>query len=412
MENWLLENPLDPIMVRYSNMQPMDELTKRKWAASEALAIGRGGENRVFEATGISRATIRRGIQEIQARKDPNFNQDEINDRIRQPGGGRKKITEKYLDLLPNLHAIIDPITSRDTMKVVKGTSLSTYKISDSLKILGFPICPDTVGKILKEEGFSLQVTHKSIEGNPSLELDAQFLFINESINSFISLNQPIISIDAKKKELVGNISNKSQEWHKKGEPVKVNVYDFLDLGEGKVAPFGVYDISYNESLVSLGTNHDTAEFAVATIRKWWDNIGKFRYNDNPTKMLILADGGGSNSSRSRLWKQSLQNLVNEISMPIYVSHYPPGTSKYNKIEHRMFSYISINWRGKPLLNLNIILNLIQNTTTKTGLKIYSLIDDNQYKIGIKIPDSEFKKININYLNESKLNYRIYPQQK
>jgi hypothetical protein len=391
-------------------MQPMDELTKRKWAASEALAIGRGGENRVSEATGISRATIRRGMQEIQARKDPDFKQDELNNRIRQPGGGRKKITEKYLDLLPNLHAIVDPITSGDPMKVVKWTSLSTYKISDSLKSLGFPISPDTVGKILKEESFCLQVTHKSIEGKPSLERDAQFLFINESINSFISLNQPIISIDSKKKELAGNFSNKGQEWHKKGEPVKVNIYDFLDLGEGKVAPFGVYDIFYNECLVSLGTNHDTAEFAVATIRKWWDNIGKFRYNDNPTKMLILADGGGSNSSRSRLWKQSLQNLVNDISIPIYVSHYPPGTSKYNKIVQLMFSYIYFNWRGKPLLNLNIILNLIQNTTNKPGLKIYSLLNNNQYRIGIKISDSEFKKINVDYLTENKLNYCIYPQ--
>jgi hypothetical protein len=410
MENWPSQNPLDLIKVRYSTMQPMDEVTKRKWAASEALAIGRGGENRVFEATGISRATIRRGIQEIQARKDSNLKQNELNTRIRNPGGGRKSIKDKYKDLLPNLHAIVDPITSGDPMKVVKWSSLSTYKISDQLNFLGFPICPDTVAKILKEEGYSLQVTHKSIEGKPSLERDAQFIFINDSINNFTSLNQPVISIDAKKKELVGNFSNKGQEWRKKGEPVNVNVYDFLDLGEGKVAPFGVYDISYNEGLVSLGTNHDTAEFAVATIRKWWDNIGKLRYHDNHTKMLILADGGGSNSSRSRLWKQSLQILSNDISIPIYVSHYPPGTSKYNKIEHRMFSYISINWRGKPLLNLRIILNLIQNTTTKTGLKIHSLIDDYQYKIGIKISDKEFKQINIEYLTENKLNYCISPQ--
>jgi hypothetical protein len=410
MENWPSQNPLDLIKARYSIMQPMDEVTRRKWAASEALTLGRGGENRVFEATGISRTTIRRGIQEAQARKDSNLNQNRSKTRIRQPGGGRKSIKDKYIELLPNLHAIVDPITPGDPMKVVKWSSLSTYKISNQLNFQGFPICPDTVGKILKEEGFSLQVTHKSIEGKPSLERDAQFIFINESINNFTSLNQPVISIDAKKKELVGNFSNKGQEWRKKGEPVVVNVYDFLDLGEGKVAPFGVYDISFNEGLVSLGTNHDTAEFAVATIRKWWEKIGKLRYNDNLTKMLILADGGGSNSSRSRLWKQSLQNLANEIYIPIYVSHYPPGTSKYNKIEHRMFSYISINWRGKPLLSLNIILNLIKNTTTKTGLKIQSLVDDYQYKIGIKIPDKEFKQINIEYLTENKLNYCISPQ--
>jgi hypothetical protein len=410
MENELQKSAdTDRIKTRYQAMLPMDEPTTRKWAGSEALAIGRGGETRVSEATGISRTTIRRGIKEIKEKFNDNFTDIRYKYKLRSPGGGRKRLTEQNPSILADLHGLIDPVTSGDPMSNVKWTSSSTYKLSEQLNNLGYKICPDSVGKLLKEENYSLQANLKTIEGKPSPERDYQFKFIENIISEFQCYNQPIISIDAKKKELIGNFSNKGREWHKKGEPIKVNVYDFLDLGQGKVTPYGIYDLTYNEGLVNIGINHDTAEFATATIDKWWQNIGIERYNKSVTKLLILADGGGSNSSRSRLWKYCLQNLANKFQFPLYISHYPPGTSKYNKIEHRMFSYISINWRGKPLTTFSIILNLIANTTTVTGLKIYSMIDYKNYDLGIKISEEDFNKINITYNSENKLNYFISP---
>lgn len=410
MESELQKSPVvDMIKTRYQAMLPMDEATKRKWAGSEAVAIGRGGESRVFEATGISRTTIRKGVNEIKEKLNNNSIENSHQSKIRAPGGGRKKIIELNPSILADLNGLVEPVTSGDPMHDVKWVSTSTYKLAERLSELGYKISPDSVGNLLKKENYSLQANLKSIEGVHSPERDYQFDFIQSMISDFQSCGQPIISIDAKKKELIGNFANKGREWHKSKEPINVNVYDFLNLGEGKVTPYGVYDITYNEGFVNIGLNHDTAEFAAASIQKWWLNIGKERYDNCATKLLILADGGGSNSSRTRLWKYCLQNLANKFEIPIYVSHYPPGTSKYNKIEHRMFSYISINWRGKPLTSFSVILNLIANTTTKTGLKIYPIIDHQIYEIGKKISDDDFKKINITFTSKNKLNYCISP---
>jgi transposase len=411
MKNELSQlSTVDLLKWRYHAMQPLDEATKRRWAGIEALTIGRGGENLVFEATGISRTTIRKGMNEVREKTDDDLIEKQAKTRIRTPGGGRKSLVTTNPAILAILHSLLEPVTSGDPMNNNRWTSASTYKLADQLNSLGYKISPDSVGNLLKSEGYSLQANLKSIEGEHSADRDYQFEFINKTIEYFKEYNQPIISIDAKKKELVGNFANKGKEWHKKQDPIKVNVYDFIDLGEGKVTPFGVYDINYNEGLVNLGITHDTAEFAAESVKKWWFTIGIQRYNNSATKLLILSDGGGSNSSRSRLWKFCLQDLANTFKIPIYVSHYPPGTSKYNKIEHRMFSYISINWRGKPLLSFRVVLNLIANTTTNTGLKIHSILDDHDYQIGKKVTNEEFDSINITYTSDqNKLNYCIKP---
>jgi hypothetical protein len=385
---------------------------KRKWAASEALTIGRGGVLWVHMATGISKNTIRKGIEETNVSLPCGENDDKVSTtRIRAIGGGRKQLIESDPSLLVDLHMVMDPITSGDPMNILKYTSHSTYNISKELNLRGHSVSPDTVGRLLKKENYSLQATAKTIEGGYDPNRDSQFNFINSMISIFTRLHQPIISVDAKKKELVGNFANKGKEWQKKGEPINVHVYDFLDLGDGKATPYGIFDINYNEGFVNVGMSHDTAIFATESIKKWWLNIGAIRYNNSASKLLILADGGGSNSSRNRSWKLYIQNFANIIKMPIYICHYPPGTSKYNKIEHRMFSYISINWRGRPLTTFRIIVNLIASTTTNNGLKIHAELDSNIYEIGKKVSDADFDNINIKYSNiNPKYNYCIRPQ--
>lgn len=401
------------IKLRYTSMLPMDEATKRKWAASEALAIGWGGESLVSQATGISRTTIRKGIHEVKEDKvtDSTGETKLIKRTIRAFGGGRKKLIQLTPSILADLHGIIEPVTSRDPIKNTKWPPKSTYKIAAELSLLGYKISPDTVRRLLKERYYGLQSNLKSIESINNTEINKQFIYINNIISIFKNLNYPIISVDINKKELVSCLSNNITEWQKNSELIKVNIYNFLDSGIGKAAPFGVYDIQYNKELVNIDINHDTAEFAVETIKKWWINIGKIRYDNSPSKLLILTNSDGSNLSRSRLWRFNLQKFANMTNMKIYVCHYPPGISKYNKIELRMFSYISINYREKPITSFNIIVNVIENTTKK-NTKTYALLDKNKYDVGSKISNKDFNTINIKFspYYKSKFNYCISPK--
>lgn len=382
----------------------LDERSRRVWCGVEALSYGYGGVMLVHLATGMSRKTIRKGKLESQA-DEPSVSLD----RIRAKGGGRKLKTHDHPDLVEQIERLIQPHTKGDPMNPLRWTSKSTYRIATELNKLGFEIHPGTVGSILREQGYSLQLNKKEKEGEQHIDRDAQFEFINNRVTSQIASGWAAISVDTKKKELVGNYRNGGREYHIKGNAPKVKVHDFADKELGKVAPYGVYDINVNEGWVSVGTSSDTAAFAVNTIREWWYKMGEKLYRDTP-RLLITADGGGSNSSRSRLWKVELQKLAEELGMIIDVSHLPPGTSKWNKIEHKMFCFITQNWRGKPLITRQAIVQLIGNTTTKSGLKIMSALDERKYEKGIKVTDDQMEQINL-VRNEfhGEWNYSIYP---
>jgi hypothetical protein len=397
---------LKMLQARYTAMLPMDEVTKRKWAAAEASAIGRGGERLVSLATKISRNTVKKGLQELNNKSEITESELSRQKRLRSFGGGRKSLVDTDPRILAQIHSLVEPVTFGTPENDIKYKSLSTYNIAAALKELGYAITAKTVGKILKAEGYSLQVLKKTKEGGDHPDRDEQFHYINKLINKFKKNKCPIISVDSKKKELVGDFFNKGREWHLKGEPVTVKVYDFIDEG-GKAVPYGVFDIVNNEGYVSVGTNHDTSEFAAEAIARWWNKLGKQRFK-NSKQILILADGGGSNSSRSNLWKSALKQLSKKLKLSIFMSHYPPGTSKWNKIEHKMFSYISINWRGKPLLSFDVIIKLISSTTTENGLKILAEVDESDYEIGKRISKSELANLGINSAKfHSDWNYSI-----
>ncbi len=343
----------------------------------------------VHRATGLSRKTIKRGQLESQSTASP-----VQLSRVRASGGGRKQQQEKWPELLEQIEALIQPFTKGDPMNPLKWTAKSTYRIAAELGERGYQITANTVGRLLKQNGYSLQLNRKEKEGGQHQDRDAQFRLINERIIDQLATGGAAISVDTKKKELVGEFKNGGREYHPKGKAPKVNVHDFADKELGKVAPYGIYDININQGWVSVGVSSDTAAFAVNTIREWWDKMGRSRYQGTK-RLLITADGGGSNSSRSRLWKVELQNLANELGMVIEVCHLPPGTSKWNRIEHKMFRFIAQNWRGKPLITQQAIVQLIAHTTTKSGLKIESALDERTYEKGIKITDAQMASLNL-----------------
>lgn len=396
---------------KFSLMKPdLDEKGRRHWAACEALELGHGGIKAVAQATGLGERTVRRSCKEI--RKNTVLS-DQYQHRTRLPGGGRKPLTEHDPELVRGLEALVEPTTRGDPMCPLRWTCKSTRKLADALSVQGHAVSHSKVAQLLRNLGYSLQGTRKSLEGAAHPNRNAQFRYINRCVKVFQRASLPVISVDAKKKELVGSFANKGQEYRPKGEPEQVRTHDFADKELGKVCPYGVYDITDNLGWVSVGIDHDTAQFAVESIRRWWNHMG-FACYSHAKALLITADGGGSNSSRNRLWKVELQKLADKINLIIYVRHFPPGTSKWNKIEHRMFCHITENWRGRPLINHEVIVNLIANTTTKSGLKIQAELDKNSYPTGISISDQELEAVNLipAKFHGKDWNYAVKPKQK
>ena len=392
---------------KYKKILPyLNEKQTRIVLAAEAESMGRGGLSKVSKLTGISRITLNMGIKELALSATVDTLK---NERIRKSGGGRKKATEKNKNLAIVLEKIVSPHTMGDPMKPLLWTNKSLRNISDELKNLGYNISHKLVGVILKESGYSLQGNRKTDEGSNHVDRDAQFKYINDIAADFLLLDDPVISVDCKKKELVGNFKNDGKEWLPTGNPTTVKVYDFIDKDLGKAIPYGVYDIGNNEGWVSVGISHDTASFAVSTIRSWWYEMGEEKFSKS-NRIFITADGGGSNSSRSRLWKIELQVLADEICKEITVSHFPPGTSKWNKIEHRLFSHITMNWRARPLTSIQLVVDLIASTKTTKGLKVKSKLDKSTYEKGIKISDEKLGRINIKKSDfHGEWNYTIVP---
>lgn len=366
----------------------LNEKGKRLWAAVEATSYGRGGFNAVCMATGLSTATLAKGMKELQ---EATYSKTE---RVRIAGGGRKKLSKKYPELLEALEKLVDPTAKGDPESHLRWTSKSVRHLAKSLKMHGFSISHQTTAALLHELGYSLQVNQKSLQGTSHEDRDNQFRFINNYVSGMQNCDQPAISVDTKKKEIIGNYKNHGQEYQKKDQPIKVNDHDFPDPRLGKVVPYGIYDIGKNKGWVSVGISADTAQFAVNTIRTWWYKMGMQSY-PGAKELLITADCGGSNGYRVKLWKVELQKLANELNLKIHICHFPPGTSKWNKIEHRLFSYISKNWRGKPLITRETVVNLIANTRTNKGLEVQAVLDENEYISGIKVEDAEIKRLNI-----------------
>ena len=364
----------------------------RLWASAEARSLGHGGIKMMAQITGLGRETVARGIRELAAASDAETSLPPH--ASRRQGGGRKKLTSKDPTLLADLDSLVSPATRGHPESALLWTAKSTAKLAAELQAMGHPISERSVATLLKELGYSLQAMSKTKEGGNHIERNAQFEHIAAMVLEFQSQGQPVVSVDAKKKELVGTFANKGREWQPKGQPEAANVYDFIDKELGKVTPYGVYDLSHNIGWVSVGIDHDTAEFAVETLRRWWREMGSALYPE-AKRLLITADGGGSNGSRVRLWKVALQQLCLETGLEISVCHFPPGTSKWNKIEHRMFSFISLNWRGRALATRQIIVNLIGETTTKTGLKIHAALDEGHYPTGRKVADKEMEELNL-----------------
>jgi len=371
----------------------LDERSRRIWAATEALAIGHGGIKAVAKATGIAESTIRIGKKELQQGISTKHTEG-FPRRIRQKGGGRKPLTEFDNSLVSALDALVEPGARGDPMSPLRWTCKSTRKLAKELKKQGHSVSHTKVAQLLRTLGYSLQGTRKTKEGSTHPDRNSQFEYIYEKVKSFQKVGHPVISVDAKKKELIGDFANKGKEYQPKGSPEPVRVYDFLDKKLGKITPYGVYDEFTNSGWVSVGVDHDTAQFAVESIRRWWVKMGCKAY-PRATELLITADGGGSNGSRCRLWKVELQKLVNETGLSVSVSHFPPGTSKWNKIEHRMFSHITENWRGRPLISREVVVNLIANVSTTAGLHIQAALDLNEYPTGIKVSDDQMKSLNL-----------------
>jgi len=382
----------------------LDERSRRLLAAAESKAWGSGGISAVCRATGVSRQVIRQGLRELaQPRAHPAG-------RIRRPGGGRKKATHKDPTLVADLEKLVEPTTRGHPETCLRWTCNSVRKLANDLNRMGHRVSYPVVAELLHGLGYSLQANRKTQEGDSHPDRNAQFEYIEGRVQRYLALHQPVISVDTKKKELVGDFKNGGREWRPKGTPEKVRVHDFVVPELGRAAPYGVYDLAGNTGWVSVGVDHDTASFAVETIRRWWCALGQEKY-PRAKKLLITADGGGSNGSRVRLWKLELQRLADETGLAIAVSHFPPGTSKWNKIEHRLFSFISKNWRGQPLSSLKVIVNLIAGTTTKKGLKVHAAIDDRSYPAGIKVPDSEMAEIKLRReAFHGEWNYEILPR--
>lgn len=390
----------------------VNERALRICMAADALALGHGGVSFIANTTGASRTTIHAGIREIKLQNNSVDEKDEppALERIRKPGGGRKRLKNKNEKILKDLDALVDPATRGDPMSPLRWTCKSTTNLAIELQKNGHKVSQSTVWRLLEELGYSMQSNRKIQEGADHEDRDDQFNFIYRSINSFMESGCPVISVDTKKKENIGEYKNVGREWQKKQQPVKVNVHDFPDKELGKAIPYGVYDIGRNEGWVSVGVTHDTSEFAVETIRRWWFNMGRHVY-PNAEKILITADGGGSNGSRVRLWKIELQKFANEIKKELHVCHFPPGTSKWNKIEHRMFCHITENWRGRPLTSRIAVVNLISNTRTQSGLSIQAEIDERRYETGKRVTDEELDALAVTRCDfHGEWNYFISPK--
>jgi hypothetical protein len=386
----------------------MDERLRRQWAAAEAAAYGWGGISAVAVATGLARNTIAAGARELHAQAE-NPSQP-ISPWLRRPGAGRKLLIEKDQALEHALDSLIDPVTRGDPMSPLRWTCKSTRKLAAELRRQNHPVGERTVATLLRLAGYSLQGNRKTREGTSHPDRNAQFEYIHGRVLRYQRRGQPVVSVDTKKKELVGDFKGSGEEWQPAGKPEEVRMHDFPDRNLGKAVPYGVYDLTSNEGWVSVGINHDTADFAAATIRRWWEEMGCLRF-PQATELLITADGGGSNSSRSRLWKVALQGLADTIGLRLHVCHFPPGTSKWNKIEHRLFCFLTKNWRGRPLVNYATIVNLISHTTTAQGLVVRAALDQHQYETGKKVSDDELAKLKLTKADfHGEWNYTIKPR--
>jgi len=389
-------------------LSTLNELQARLFAAERALQLGRGGISRVSQLTGMSRPAIYRGLKELRGKSlgQP------APGRIRRAGGGRKRAAEVDPQIRRLLRKIVEETTAGDPMSLLKWTNKSTHLMAQELTRQGHPVSAMTVSRYLREMGYSLQGNVKSVEGPQHRDRDAQFRYINRQVKSFGRSGDPVISVDTKKKELVGAFRNPGRQWRPQGEAEQVLVHDFPQLGQGKAIPYGTYDVAEDRALVNVGITHDTAEFAVASIRRWWQMLGRKTY-PKAARLLICADAGGSNGNRSRSWKLHLQHLANTIGAPISVCHYPPGTSKWNKIEHRLFSFISMNWRGQPLISYEAVVNLIGSTRTRSGLEVKALLDTGTYETGRKVSTQEMEQLNLQgHSFHPDWNYTLSPQEK
>lgn len=383
------------ITARHKSLEGvLDERQRRLYAAAEAKVLGHGGVKRVWHATGVARSAILAGLKELEQLQQEQQEPASEQRRVRRPGAGRKKLLEQNPLIRDALERLVEPMAVGDPETPLRWTCKSLMHLSRELRAQGHAISHVSVGALLKEMGYGLQGNRKTLEGSAHPERNAQFEFINQKADAALLAGEPVISVDTKKKELIGQFKNGGKEWRPEGEPEKVNVYDFVDKELGRANPYGVYDLAHNNAWVSVGTDHDTASFAVSTIQRWWRAMGRSAY-PQARELMIMADGGGSNGSRVRLWKLELQRLADEENLTIRVSHFPPGTSKWNKIEHRLFSHISMNWRGRPLVSHEVIVSLIGATTTRKGLKVRAELDSKLYQKGIKVSDQAFKKIRI-----------------
>ena len=395
------------LRAKFESLAPaLNERARRIWGATEARAAGYGGITWVSRATGISYSTIVRGMKELES------GQTTQPGRIRRTGGGRKKNLQKDPTLLADLEGLVEPTVSGDPQSPLRWTSKSVRKLAAELRAMGHSVSHQLVTELLYAAGYSLQANRKSRDGSNHPDRDAQFWYINQQIRRFQTDAQPVISVDTKKKELVGNFKNAGKQWRPKGTPEPVRVHDFIIAEKGKAIPYGVYDLTGNAGWVSIGIDHDTASFAARTILRWWQRMGRPIYRD-ANSLLITADAGGSNGSRIRLWKWELQQLANRTGLSITVCHFPPGTSKWNKIEHRLFSYISTNWRGRPLISLAVIVNLIASTRTEGGLRVRCELDKGRYPKGQEVSDKQMAQV---YFTPHRFhrdwNYTIHPRQK
>jgi hypothetical protein len=391
----------------------LDEAALRVWAAVEARAIGRGGVSRVAHALGISRNTVYAGMRDLES--TPDASAERLSGasgkrRIRAPGGGRKKLTDKDSTLLADLDALVEPTARGDPTSPLRWSCKSTSALARQLKRMGHTVSPRSVSTLLADLGYRLQSVRKAREGRQHPDRDTQFRHIADETAAYQAAGAPVIAVDTKKKELVGDFKNPGREWQPQGEPERVRVHDFKDPDLGKVAPYGVYDIAANQGWVSVGVDHDTAQFAVESIRRWWVEMGQWRYPD-ADHLMITADCGASNGPRQRLWRVELQQLADELNRTIRVCHFPPGTSKWNKIEHRMFCHITQNWRGRPLTSREVVVELIGHTTTQKGLRIQAQLDINRYETGIKIPQKTLDELAIERdAFHGDWNYRLHPR--
>ena len=406
----IAEPRIKEIRSRYESLKSvMDERVTRLWAASEAKALGRGGIAAVTKATGILGKRILYGMRDLIAMRRSPPTESPREQRVRRPGAGRKPLTETDPTLVPDLESLVEPTTRGDPESPLRWTCKSVRKLAEELCSMGHQVGAQKVSELLHELRYSLQGTRKTREGSSHPDRNAQFEHINAQARSFQRAREPVISVDTKKKELVGDFANRGREWRPEGDPEQVRVHDFIDERLGKAIPYGVYDVGRNEGWVNVGIDHDTAEFAVESIRRWWRRMGQRAYPD-ASRLFVTADGGGSNGYRTRLWKLELQRFADESGLTITVAHYPPGTSKWNKIEHRMFCHITQNWRGRPLESVETIVSLIGSTTTTTGLRIKAVLDKNSYEKAIKVLDEELASLQLKpHRFHGDWNYTIHP---